>query len=96
MDNERVLCAAVWYDDGKERVHQPKNIRTGIVICGQRHCNCFIILAELFPTRDKSKEMQGFLTTSGRFVKRNQAALIAFHAGQTRERKGELISEDLY
>lgn len=37
---ERILCAAVHYDDGKEYVHQPINITSGYVVCGHRHHNC--------------------------------------------------------
>jgi hypothetical protein len=94
---ETILCAAIYYNDGKARVHQPVNARTGIVVTGLRHCNCYAVLAELFPNREyKGNQVEGFLTNSNRFVKRNMAAQIAFHAGQTSEKKGELCSEDLY
>lgn len=38
---ERILCAAIHWDDGKEYVHQPFNVTTGYVFCGFRHGNCF-------------------------------------------------------
>lgn len=28
----RILCAAIHYNDGKERVHQPKNIKRRIIM----------------------------------------------------------------
>lgn len=97
IERDYILCAAIYYNDGIERPHQPKNIRTGIVVCGHRHCNCFVILSNLFPNREYvGKEMQGFLTADNRFVKRKLAAEVAFAAGQIKERIGELCSEDLY
>ncbi|MGD8777727.1 MAG: hypothetical protein PVH88_02065 [Ignavibacteria bacterium] len=70
-DIEYILCAAIWFDDKKKREHQPKNIKTGIVTCGFRHCNAFIILYEIAqPNYDKQKVTQGFLTNYGRFVNR--------------------------
>jgi hypothetical protein len=29
---EKILCAAIWYDDGKKYIMQPKNIDSGIVV----------------------------------------------------------------
>ena len=96
-EQERIICSAIYFNDGIKRVHQPINIREGIVILGLRHCNCFAIAKEIFPNRECiGNEIQGFLTNSNRFVKRKQAGLIAYQAGQTKEKKGELCSEDLY
>lgn len=109
-DRERILCAAVHFDDGKVRVHQPRNIATGIVICGRRHHNCFATAGEqgwCDPTqywRDSGgkcpRSVQGFLTSADRFVDRAEAAQIAREAGQVErsrvEEDDELISEDLY
>ena len=100
IDDERmeyILCAAIYYDDGKERVHQPLHIKTGIVITGHRHCNCFQTLYEMFPNREYiDKNIQGFLTNKNRFVNREWAARIAFNARQTSIQYGELTSERLY
>lgn len=100
----KIQCAAIWYNDGKERTHNPKNIKTGIVICGLRHCNCFPILFELFPNReylnndeDEMKIIQGFLVSDGRFVDRKYAYKIALIANQVGVLKNEILfSEDLY
>lgn len=95
---ERILCAAIWYDDGKVRVHQPKNIGSGIVICGRRHHNCIAVLAELFPNREYINQVQqGFLTSTDRFVLRYDAGEIAIKANQVKSSfNGNLFSEDLY
>lgn len=99
-DAEYILCAAIYFDDGKERVHQPKNIDTGIVVCGQRHGNAFVILYEIAePDYDKQKVIQGFLTSKNRFVDRVEAFKIAVKMKQTMKEYEEgkiLFSEDLY
>ncbi|MCK9273426.1 hypothetical protein M0P65_07865 [Candidatus Gracilibacteria bacterium] len=100
---ERIICAAIWYDDGIERPHSPRNITTGIVVAGWRHHNCYTILDSIFPNRDylhlsnKRKHIQGFLTSKGNFVDREVAWDIAFHAGQIMDEENKtLFSEDLY
>ena len=103
---ERILCAAIHFDDGKRYDNQPSNIETGIVICGWRHPNCFAVYRALCPNRTYAKqrvdagliELQGFITTTGRFVDRMVAAQIARDAGQIEytKRLRILMSEDLY
>ncbi len=96
---EKILCSAIWFDDGKEYVHSPKNIKAGFVICGRRHHNCFAILGQVLQEDKGYKELddvQGFLTDTDRFVDRYEGAKIAFAAKQTKEQKEKLYSEDLY
>lgn len=98
---ERVICAAIWYDDKKQRGNQPLNIKTGIVACGLRHANCFPILFAVFPNGEYKKScIQGFLTNRNRFVNREEAAMIAMKAKQIDKPKYfgglELDSSDLY
>jgi len=95
---EYILCAAIYYDNGKKYEHQPKNIESGIVVCGRRHHNCFIILFNMFAEDDYSKKntTQGFLTNTDRFVDRQEAAQIAFGRGQIKIPTKSLFSEDLY
>jgi hypothetical protein len=100
---EYIICAANYYDDGQEHVHQPKNITSGFVVCGRRHHNCIHTFAMIvgFPYDDDGHrvhrtEEQGFLTNTNRFVSREEAGEIAFAAGQTTEKKTTLYSEDLY
>ena len=100
---QHIICAAIWYNDGKERPYLPINITTGVVVSGWRHGNCIGNLLEMFPNKDyitNNKDgkttIQGFLTSDGKFVDREEAAQIAFDAGQiVKETKG-LSSENLY
>ena len=100
---EYIICSAIWYDDEIERVHLPKNIKTGIVASGLRHCNCNTILNTIYPKRDYilknkngEKTIQGFLTSKGNFVNRIDGAKIAYSIGQIDEEIKKLHSEDLY
>lgn len=99
---EKILIAAIHFDDGIQHVHQPKNINTGIVVSGFRHHNCFAVLHALkFSEVLWKGESQGFLTNFHRFVDRYEAWNIAKAAGQIKEDsrrfiEGKLFSEDLY
>ena len=94
---ERILCAAIWFEDGEKNVHQPKNITTGFVVCGRRHHNCIAIVDVLGESVIGYKEhIQGFLTSEDRFVDRKEGAKIAYAAQQTKEFESPLFSEDLY
>ena len=102
-----VLCAAVWFDDGKVYDGQPVNIESGFVVPGHRHFNVYsALLAFLkFLGRDEKEiekflgieKVQGFLTSKNRFVDRKEAYKIALQAGQVEGKEREkLFSEDLY
>lgn len=93
--DEYILCAAIHYKDGIRRIHQPKNIRSGFVICGFRHSNCIMTLRNMVPTNNNNST-QGFLTSKNRFVDRQKAAKIAFKSDQIEKRVSALISEELY
>ncbi len=96
---ERILCAATWFDDGKKYPAQPLNILTGIVLCGFRHSSIFPQIGGLFRERKEAgmiKEDQGFLTSKNRYVDRFEGGQIAFAAGQIKEMNSRLYSEDLY
>lgn len=138
MRDERVLCAAIYCDDGKadpargSRNYPP----TGLVFGGYRHSDCFTALlswsehltpdereavnrrdaaaahggaasenwtdAQVKAAREGVRGFnQGFLTTKGRFVSREEAFDIAERTGQLPEelrgrKQGSLTSEDLY
>lgn len=104
MDNKKeyILCAAIHFDDGINHIHQPKNITSGIVICGRRHHNCFttlLIIGSNFKDVCIKNNTQGFLTSYDRFVNRKEALIIARENNQLLEDKDNkeiLISEDLY
>ena len=95
-----ILCAAIWFNDGKTYVHQPVNIKTGFVVCGQRHHNCFIIFSILknedYKRTDYGDLVQGFLTSDNKFVNRKEGGRIAFKANQIVKKTDCLFSEDLY
>lgn len=100
---EYILCAANHYDDKKEHVFAPKNIKSGYVVCGHRHHNCITMFAMIvgFPYSHEAQilhntEVQGFLTNTNRFVDRKEAGQIAFDAKQTDTLIKKLHSEDLY
>jgi hypothetical protein len=96
---EYILCAAIWFDDGKSYLNQPNNITTGLVLCGWRHGCIFPQIGGLVKERQQLgifEKEQGFLTSKNRFVNRKEAGKIAFERGQTEELKETLFSEDLY
>lgn len=104
MEKEYILCAAIHYKDGKQYKHQPKNIATGFVVCGRRHHNIIGTLAMAFNYPTKLDTVQGFITSSDRFVDRYEGWEIAKDSdqikfGKVASDKGEgsmLISENLY
>lgn len=98
MEKEYILCAAIWYDDGikigtetvidvpqhfRGATFQNTNIDTGYVICGWRHGNIISIKATNSMYSPEIKDaIQGFMTSTGRFVDRWQAAYIGLQAEQ--------------
>lgn len=94
--DEYILCAAIHYNDFKQYLHQPKNIETGMVICGRRHHNIIYNWNQLSLGKTRRTDTQGFLTNKDRFVNREEAAKIAFESGQISMPKKELFSEDVW
>jgi hypothetical protein len=96
----RILCAAVHLKNNIVYPSQPINIRSGLVVYGYRHDDCFQTLLLLSPESDLSKTEAGFITSTKEFVSREEAALIAYSAKQLLPHinfKPELlISEHLY
>ena len=96
---EYILCAAIWFDDGKKYANQPNNIEAGLVLCGWRHGCIFPQIGGLVKERQGLgifEKEQGFLTSKNRFVDRHEGGIIAWREGQTKEHKETLFSEDLY
>ena len=95
-----IICAAIWFNDGKKHEYQPCNIDSGFVVAGRRHHNVFLTVADIKDVSYKdygySENIQGFLTSDNRFVNRKEAGQIAFDAGQTAKLTEYLFSEDLY
>lgn len=102
--NEYILCAAIWFDDGKNYNFQPYNIDSGLVLCGWRHGCIFSQIGGLVGERQKLgifEKEQGFLTSKNRFVGRIEAYKIAKEANQLKTEDNndiekQLFSEDLY
>ena len=110
VEQEYVICAAIWYKDGTEapRGMIAQNISSGVVIGQWRHGNCINVRAtnplwnskklaerldretcQIPMTEEKPggecdgfEEVDGFLTSEGRFVDRWQGMKIAYEAGQ--------------
>lgn len=89
-----ILCAAIYYDDGKARIFE--DVETGIVLCGHRHHVITQTLCENYGQAWRNSHTQGFLTSTGAFVGRTEGMVIARAAGQTISRNAKLYSEDLY
>jgi hypothetical protein len=112
IKKEYIICSAIHVDDKTSHVHQPRNISSGIVICGRRHHNCITTYFALTGKRIPCNSIQGFLTNTDRFVNRQEGLQIALKSGQTNIKKeyveisewlnldpntpDVLISEDLY
>lgn len=96
---ELVMCAANYYNDGKDYMFQPYNIDKGFVICGWRHgcCGMSYMAANKEATRWDGC-IQGFLTTKNRFLTRDEALELVISTGQHDGNimGGELTSEDLW
>jgi hypothetical protein len=107
-NKEYILCAAVWYLELPmvkpnvldNRGFRPYNVDKGVVFSGWRHGNCIYQMVAITGLRsvpsESGPEIQGFLTNKNRFVDREEAAQIAFDAGQTETLLKRLFSEDLY
>jgi hypothetical protein len=105
MENiiERIYCAAIWYKDLPTVKYMPTNINVGVVVEGHRHADIIRTMVNLLGKRTckngencAGESIQGFVTNSNRFVGREEAAQIAFDAGQIKQHTITLYSEDLY
>lgn len=110
---EFILCAANWYNDWRHYDLGLNGPETGFVLCGHRHHNIIGMLPECpdYNAKDKGSPVnfrqptadyeveQGFLTSTGRFVSREEALQLAIAAGQIdygHYSDTMLFSEDLY
>jgi hypothetical protein len=104
---EYILCAAIWYKDiPLQKVIEgvlPKNCDRGLVVLGHRHGQALWTMSSLTGLRTctfgedcSGEHEQGFLTNTNRFVDREEGGQIAFDAGQTKDLRTTLYSEDLY
>jgi hypothetical protein len=92
-----IICSAIHFVNNKKYPHQPKNIKTGIVVAGRRHHNVFTSMSALgVDHKDYDAVVQGFLTNDDRFVDREEGGRIAYEARQINKLTKRLFSEDLY
>jgi hypothetical protein len=97
MNKPYIVCAATHYDNNLSYLNQPDNINSGYVVCGLRHNNITYLHNQLSPgLTGRRKDSEGFLTSNNLFVNRQQAAKIAFEAGQIETQPILLYSEHLY
>jgi len=103
-NQEYLLCSAIYYDDGE--VHEdtrglPRNKTTGFYIAGWRHHNCYGMLFTTIPRDRIVLEYceEGFLTSKGNFLDREESKKLALEIGQVTEESmiaTVLTSEDLW
>lgn len=98
---QRIICSGIWFKDNKKHFHQPINIKTGFVVAGLRHHNCYATI-ECLSKKDSIGDMEnmenieGFITSENFFVNRIEAAEIAYKSGQIKEKVSKLFSENIY
>lgn len=81
--------------ENMERIEKSAVLFNGSIYTGKRHSDAIRSAAEATGIKPVTGE-QGFVTSNGRFVGRDEAAQIAFKSGQIKELKDELFSEDIY
>lgn len=95
MDNKKeyIVCAAILRKEVKQ--DYPDYVMSSMEI-GFRHHDIY----RRFNTEEevvrKNPKSQGFMTSKGRFVGREEAAEMAFSCGQIEEKRSTLFSEDIY
>lgn len=73
-------------------IKQAAILYNGVLFKGDRHRN----IISKYKHLPLNKGIEGFVTSHGLFVDREQAAKIAYSTGQIKKPKQKLISEDLY
>jgi hypothetical protein len=80
--NQVIVSAAVRYN--------------GKIYEGSRHPKIMGFIWAMNPYQKITQEDQGFVDNTGKFLSREEAAKVAFEAGQTTRLKSTLFSEDLW
>ena len=80
--------------------HAACKTTTGMILLGKCHADCFYQAKNLGLQIRKRSDAQGFFTNKGRFVNREQAAIIAKRARQLapddKRKVKDLLSEDIW
>ena len=73
--NERIICPAIWIDDGKKYENQPENIESGYVVYGIHIVDIFFRMStrnDKKPVNLKTLKLnevhEGYYTNHKRFV----------------------------
>lgn len=68
-----------------------------LILTGKNHADIIWTVSVVYKESEVkvTQNMQGFVTSEGRFVNRREAAEIAYIAKQITKRKKELFSEDI-
>lgn len=99
---KNIICSAIHYDDKKDYPGINKFNQTGIILFGFRHSQIILLAKELDikSKYDIKTITQGFITSDGMFVTREEAYKIALESGQITAEKCnpycKLFSEDIY
>ena len=88
--DEYILCAAISIElEGKE---------SPVILAGYRHADCFSSAIQLGYLGQIDSDKQGFLTSKGRFIGRDEAKSVARRAGQLKvdSMHHALTTKDIY
>lgn len=77
-------------------LHAAVKSETGLIFVGKCHGDCFWQAANMKIKMSQRANDQGFMTDNGRYVSREEAARIAYEAGQIDKKIEYLFSEDLW
>lgn len=76
--------------------HAAVKSEKGDIFIGKCHADCFHKGYELQIKMSTDRDAQGFITDSGRFICRGEAAILALENGQITKHTPILFSEDLW
>lgn len=80
--------------------HAAVKAENGMILLGKCHADCFYQGTNIGLKMSSKADDQGFVTSKGRYVKRDQAARIAKKAGQLKKddkrKVRHLLSEDIW
>ena len=110
MNNKKeyIICAAIHFKNEIVYKEQPINVKSGIVIAGRRHSDCCLTIINLIGddflskyNHANKKAVDGFITSTNRFVDRYEAYKIAKEQNQvlyeeSNSKNKILVSENLY
>lgn len=101
---EFIICAAIHLDDGYYHAEVPEGIKTGFVICGRRHSDCYSLITHMCSLMNMAHKVdyyqklitrkhQGFMTSTNRYVGKKEAYEIAEYNNQI-QWGGKAIDKD--